>query len=190
MIPDHFLETASAAVAAATSIVTLLLEDETLQNALTGVPHYFHGMVSFACMWLLKVATKHSAQLYIDLRKFDTMIQGLSQQLKFTKVGRDHLIHRMAEGLEKMAKILNQKVVKNGTAATEGVSQHVKGEESMGRIPPEHVAANLSGSQAVPDFGALDNDSFDLDDPSLALGMPFFDFEGNLGLDEALYNPT
>src|SRR5665213_2910647 len=109
VIPDHFLETASAAVAAATSIINLLLEDRDLQMALARVPHYFHGMIAFACMFLLKVATKHSEQLFVDLIRFRMLIAGLAQQLKVTEVGREHLIHRMAEGLEKMAEMLGEK---------------------------------------------------------------------------------
>ena len=73
IIPPHFLDTASAAVAAATTIVSSLLEKETLQKGLAGVPHYFHGMVAFACMFLLRVATKHSAQLFPNTSDLGTL---------------------------------------------------------------------------------------------------------------------
>ena len=55
---------------------------------------------------MLKVATKHAEQLFVDVGKFRMLIAGFARQLKETQVGREHLIHRMAEGLEKMVQML------------------------------------------------------------------------------------
>ena len=103
IIPECFLENASSAVAAAKSIITMLLEDPDLRFALCGVPHYFHGMVAFACEWMVKTATRYSTQLYVNLENVQSLVSALSQQLRRTQVGKDHLLNRMASGLEAMA---------------------------------------------------------------------------------------
>jgi hypothetical protein len=183
VIPAHFLETASAAVAAATTIVGSLLEEETLQKSLAGVPHYFHGMVAFACMFLLRVATKHSAQLFPNNSDLGNAIARLAQLFRMTEVGREHLIHKMAEGLEKMVDILGGKSPRskmryNGLGVTPNKDQ-------LSNPPDGHVVRrDLVGQPPTYDIDPFDPNSFGFGDPNLGLGMPFFDFEGtNFGLD-------
>ena len=184
-IPEHFLETAAAAVAAAISIITLLLEDRDAQTALAYVPHHVHGMMAFACMFLLKVATKYSEQLFIDKGRFQLLMGALARQFKTTDVGKDHLIHRMAEGLEKMAEMLDgdpkTKSSKNGKATnTELIQQEAP-------LLTSQPARLMNGESAVPDYGNIDPSAFDY--PALGLGMPFFDFEGTtLTPGESMWN--
>lgn len=177
VIPEHFLENASAAVAAATAIINLLLDDKDAQIAIAYVPHHIHGMIAFACMFLLKIATKHSEQLFLDTVRFQRLINALAQHFKSTDVGKDHLIHRMAEGLEKMAESLggparskNRKV--NGERSGQPLASPNQAIQSE---TPGRVA---NGSSEVPDYGTLDPTAFDFGDPAMGLGMPFFDFEG------------
>ncbi|EXJ85090.1 hypothetical protein A1O3_05765 [Capronia epimyces CBS 606.96] len=177
VIPEHFLENASAAVFAATAIINLLLEDKDAQQAIAYVPHHIHGMIAFACMFLLKIATKHSEQLFVDKVRFQQLIDALAQQFKATDVGKDHLIHRMAEGLEKMAETLggpprakNRKV--NGERPNQSLTSPSQAVESA---TPE---GKPNGEPAPPDYSSLDPAAFDFGDPTLGLGMPFFDFEG------------
>ncbi|KIX07585.1 uncharacterized protein Z518_02238 [Rhinocladiella mackenziei CBS 650.93] len=190
VIPEHFLENASAAVAAATAIINLLLEDKDAQIAIAYVPHHIHGMIAFACMFLLKIATKHREQLFVDIVRLQRLIDALAQHFKATDVGKDHLIHRMAEGLEKMAESLGGPVRRknrpvNGERSSQSLtspSQPVVS-ETPGRIP--------NGQPEVPDYASLDPTAFDFGDPALGLGMPFFDFEGTtLGAGEAMWNFT
>lgn len=181
MIPDYFLETATTAVAGATHIVNLLLEDETLQKALAGVPHYFLGMIAFACMFLLRVATKHSAQLFANTSDLATSIAGLAQIFKVTPVGSDHLCHRMAEGLEKMAEILGKQGTTHGSAKQNMTRSRLQG-STLNNAP-------MAGQEIYTPVSTLEVDPFDpnqfnFGEPNLGLGMPFFDFEGtNLGLE-------
>ncbi|KAK5942462.1 hypothetical protein PMZ80_005027 [Knufia obscura] len=183
-IPEHFLEIASAAVTAATNIITLLLEDKDAHMAIAYVPHHVHGMIAFATMFLLKVATKHAEQLFVDKRHLSMLLAALARQFKGTVVGKDHLIHRMAEGVEKMADMLDPMARR---AQKENVLQ---GDENVGGVngrvgdagngDSEAVVArptNVSAS-AVGGFDGMDGNGFDFNDPSLGLGMPFFDFEG------------
>ncbi|KAK4946061.1 hypothetical protein LTR10_014863 [Elasticomyces elasticus] len=190
VIPEHFLENASAAVAAATAIINLLLEDKDAQIAIGYVPHHIHGMIAFACMFLLKIATKFSAQLFLDTVRFQRLINALAQHFKSTDVGKDHLIHRMAEGLEKMAETL-------------GGPARVKNRKVNGEQPPKpqltssmsqavlDETTDLDGQSALPDYGSLSPAAFDFNDPALGLGMPFFDFEGTtVGMNDSMWNFT
>lgn len=189
VIPEHFLENASAAVAAATAIINLLLEDKDAQIAIGYVPHHIHGMIAFACMFLLKIATKFSAQLFLDTVRFQRLINALALHFKSTDVGKDHLIHRMAEGLEKMAETL-------------GGPARVKSRKVNGVQPPKPPLASSAsqatlekpesftdGPSGLPDYGSLSPAVFDFNDPALGLGMPFFDFEGTtVGMNDSMWN--
>lgn len=175
----------------------MLLEDRVLQTAMTRVPHFFHGMIAFACMFLLKVATKHGEQLFIDASRSRMLIGGLARLLKVTEVGKEHLIHRMAEGLEKMAQILDSKC-RGGAAADQSWEQQLRS-IARGPLTPDGSAIHISTSvgpsslqeqQQNQGFEALsiDPDNFDFGDSALGLGMPFFDFEGTtLGMTEPMY---
>lgn len=184
VIPDHFLEIASAAVAAATSIVTLLLEDKDAQEALAYVAHHVHGMIAFAAMFLLKVATRYSSQLFIDRTNFQMLISALARQFKLTVVGKDHLTQRMAEGLEKMADMLHggqrSKTNENGLLTLQ---------REAARQAAVMDGTTSGGQSGVNDFEAVDTSAFDFNDPALGLGMPFFDFEGTtLTPGEGIWN--
>lgn len=176
VIPEHFLENASAAVAAAMAIINLLLEDPDAQVAIGGVPHHIHGMIAFACMFLLKVATRYSEQLFVDALRFQRLIGGLAQHFKTADIGKDHLIHRMAEGLEKMADTLG--------SASRNVLRPNGLPGAPGFLQPDQPLNSITGQRAVngqgdvPDYGTLEPTNFDFGDLALGLGMPFFDFEG------------
>lgn len=188
VIPEHFLENASAAVAAATAIINLLLDDKDAQIAIAYVPHHVHGMIAFACMFLLKIATKHSEQLFVDTVRFQRLINALAQHFKSTDLGKDHLIHRMAEGLEKMAESLGGPVrSKNRKANGEPPSQPAASpSEPVTNVAPGRLT---NGQPDVPDYGSLDATAFDFGDSALGLGMPFFDFEGTtLNAGDAMWN--
>lgn len=182
VIPEHFLDIASAAVTAATNIITLLLEDKDAHMAIAYVPHHVHGMIAFATMFLLKAATKHAEQLFIDKAHLSMLLAALARQFKATVVGKDHLIHRMAEGVEKMADMLDpqsrQRTPKNGLVAS-NVTEAPNGTLLSNNSEALSTAlTNGPTTQTVPGFEPMDGNAFDFNDPALGLGMPFFDFEG------------
>ena len=182
-IPEYFLETASAALNAARAIVDMLLEDEVIQKALGRVPHYFHGMIAFACMFLLKAATKHNHQLFVDRAGLASMMAELSQVLQAADVGKEHLAHRMAEGLEKMAQTLGTMAGKQLATVNERMPNMNSG---PGNLPLE--TQGLQSQAAGMPFDPLDPNSFGFGDMNLSMGMPFFDFEGtSLGFDGSIY---
>lgn len=188
-IPEHFLETASAAVAAARNIITLLLEDRDAHMALAYVPHHVHGMIAFATMFLLKVATRYAEQLFVDKAHLSMLMGALAKQFKLTVVGKDHLIHRMAEGLEKMADMLDphsrQRTPRNGPTQAHDSSAERK-------LMAENVSNALTnGPTNANVYDTVDPNAFDFNDPALGLGMPFFDFEGTtLNPGDAMWSFT
>jgi hypothetical protein len=101
-VPSFFQEHAVAAVSAATSIIEMLLNDPVVRDSLVGVPHYIHSMIAFACVFLLKVAAQHSGMYMDDATVLDLTTKA-AQQFRSTAVGKHHLVHLMADGLEKMA---------------------------------------------------------------------------------------
>lgn len=174
VIPDHFLENASSAVQAAVAIISLLLEDKDAQVAIGFVAHHVHGMVAFAAMFLLKIATKHREQLFVDVARFQRLIAALAAHFKTIDVGKDHLLHRMAEGLEKMSETLGGPARPRQRKHTARLSQEdIKPPAES--INPSQTLAN--GANHAGEYGSMEN-AFDFGDPALGLGMPFFDFEG------------
>ena len=173
VIPEHFLENASAAVQAAIAIINLLLEDKDAQIAVAFVPHHIHGMVAFAAMFLLRIATRHSEQLFVDQGRYQRLIGALAQHFQTVDLGKDHLIHRMAEGLEKMSESLGGPTRRHRKSTSKGqVASDIKPDVSASQ---GHLS---NGSSDIPDYTSLDPTAFDFGDSAMNLGMPFFDFEG------------
>jgi hypothetical protein len=100
-VPPYFRTSAVAAVTAATSIIEIILSDDDIRDGLVGIPHYIHSMIAFACVFLLKIAGQYSGQYIEDAVVFDLATRAV-QQFRSTPVGKWHLVHLMAEGLEKM----------------------------------------------------------------------------------------
>ncbi|KAF2820253.1 hypothetical protein CC86DRAFT_387296 [Ophiobolus disseminans] len=100
-VPHYFQSSAVAAVTAATSIIEIILTDDDIREGLVGIPHYIHSMIAFACVFLLKIAGQYSGQYIEDAVVFDLATKAV-QQFRSTPVGKWHLVHLMAEGLEKM----------------------------------------------------------------------------------------
>ncbi|KAF1955292.1 hypothetical protein CC80DRAFT_415897 [Byssothecium circinans] len=100
-VPPHFQESAAEAVSAATSTIEMLLTDYDIREGLVGIPHYLHSMIAFACVFLLKIAAQHSGQYIEDMVIYDLTSKAV-QQFRSTAVGKWHLVHLMADGLEKM----------------------------------------------------------------------------------------
>lgn len=190
-IPEHFLELASSAVQSAQNIITFLLEDKDAHMAMTYVPHHVHGMIAFATMFLLKVATRHGEQLYIDRSHISMLLAALAKQFRATVVGKEHLIHRMADGVEKMADMLDpqsrNRTPRNGPTAG-SVDADVKPVKGLNTDVLNATIANGPVPQP-PSFETMDPNAFDFNDPAMGLGMPFFDFEGTtLNPGDALWN--
>jgi len=150
-VPSHFRDSAVAAVSAATSTIEAVLTDNDIRESLVGIPHYLHSMIAFACVFLLKISSQYSGQ-YIE----DAFVQDLTMkavhQFRSAVVGKWHLVHLMADGLEKLA-------TGNGRSATVNADTSTMDEASRrgseGRQDPS-VALHpqlYEDETLVPGFG-------------------------------------
>mgnify|MGYP003624089242 CR=1 FL=1 len=100
-IPQYFQSCAVAAVTSATSVVEMVLTDDTIRASLAGLPHYIHSMIAFACVFLLKITSQYPDEYIQDAVVVDLTTRAV-EQFRVTPVGKWHLIHLMAEGLERL----------------------------------------------------------------------------------------
>jgi hypothetical protein len=100
-VPTYFCASATASVTAATAIIETVLTDDDIRDGLVGIPHYIHSMIAFACVFLLKIAAQYSGVYIEDAVVYDLTTRAV-RQFRETPVGKWHLVHLMAEGLEKM----------------------------------------------------------------------------------------
>jgi hypothetical protein len=134
-------------------------------------------------MFLLRVATKHSAQLFPNTSDLGNAIARLAQLFRTTEVGKEHLIHKMAEGLEKMADILGEKLSRSKTRHG-GLDVTPNETQISNPSDGDAVRRDLVGPPFTYDIDPFEPNSFGFGDPNLGLGIPIFDFEGtSLGLD-------
>lgn len=117
-IPPYFKDAASTAVSHATTILELLLNDVDIRRGIVGVPHYFHTMISFACVVLLKVIHRYRKDLNIDVAITHALIQQVIDLFRRTNCGRYHLVHWMAGGLTKMLAISIQRSCSRDSVST------------------------------------------------------------------------
>lgn len=182
-MPPHFHENAVAAVAAATSIVESLLVDPDLREGLVGIPHYLHTMTAFACVFLLKVVAQYAGQFIEDSVVLDLTSQ-LVQQFRCTAVGKWHLVHLMADGLEKLAakKIASPGGYRNlltPTANTPGTMTYLNGttQLQMNEYAAEplfgqtlgHTFTDNDTQLGSADFLHFENGQFDFNYPGFGL---------------------
>lgn len=156
------------------------MQDPDLQAGLVGVPHYIHGMISFASAFLVRAAVNHSAQLQVNVNQCYNLISQFAQIVKSVPVGPHHLSHRMAEGLEKMAETIK---ASNRLAVVEDTSVFTQKPFSPYLVPNNGaINGGFGNFTPLPNAFAIPADLADLD---FGLGsMPFFDFEGtSLNLD-------
>jgi len=173
VIPSHLRDGALAAVGAASTIVELLVSDVDLAAGLRGIPSYLHSMIAFACVFLLKIATKFGNE-YCHTSYVIDLTAKFIQQLNMTPVGRWHLAKLMIPGLEKMVHMLVAHTPKS-TDLT--LQDHA----AFGNSDP----TQLNGQQQNM-FPQLQMNNFM--DMSTSIGNPFLQFDSaNLGLDYSAF---
>jgi hypothetical protein len=121
-VPSHFRDSAVAAVSAATSTLEIVLSDTDVRESLVGIPHYLHSMIAFACVFLLKITSQYSGQYMDDAFAHDLAMKAV-QQFRSTAVGKWHLVHLMADGLEKLATSESNATDVANTSSANQVSQ-------------------------------------------------------------------
>ena len=99
-------ELTNMAISAASSILTLILEEPDLRRALIGTPLYVHMMVAFASVFLMKVATKWNRIMGFNIEhsyaNVSRLLRRMIELLKSSVTSDRHVLHHIAAGLEKM----------------------------------------------------------------------------------------
>jgi len=120
-------------------------------------------------------------------------LSALARQFKATLIGKDHLIHRMTDGVEKMADMLDphsrQRTPKNGLLGARRPNESIPNGKALNNDTPATALTNGPANSTASLFDNMDPNAFDFNDPTLGLGMPFFDFEGTtLNPGDAVWN--
>ncbi|KAF9871059.1 hypothetical protein CkaCkLH20_11476 [Colletotrichum karsti] len=96
-------EYASLAVSSATSVLELVVERDDMRTALAGMPIYFHGMITFAAVFLIKAAkTSFHGLATVDVSKSLSLVQTCMRELRAQSAAPQHLVYHLCNGLEQM----------------------------------------------------------------------------------------
>lgn len=104
---------ANLAVESAIGTLLTVLEEPDIQRGLVGVPLYLHSMITFAAVFLLKIAAKGcqgqrnsiaSADLHIDVAYVRELVGRIIELMVSCskRASERHLSHHLARGLRKM----------------------------------------------------------------------------------------
>jgi hypothetical protein len=97
-------EIVNISVTSATSILTSVASDENIQSYLNGLPSYFFTMITFASVFLLKVAQRYPGSPCIDKSKILRLVGKVVTALRHVSktMHRRHLLTSIVYGLEKV----------------------------------------------------------------------------------------
>jgi len=95
---------ANMAITAAMSILHFVQEEEDMRRALVGMPLYFHTMITFAAVFLMKATAKWSSivGLNVDATSALELLERAIALFQETVTSERHLLHHIGAGLEKM----------------------------------------------------------------------------------------
>ncbi|KAE8385959.1 hypothetical protein BDV23DRAFT_164118 [Aspergillus alliaceus] len=140
-------EAANAAIAAATSTLTLILEDGDLRRAFPGVPIFTYTMVAFCATFLLKMAAtwgKSSTQfgLAVNTRHIVSLVQRSADMLANVAMSLNerHIAKHIATGMLEML----QKFYALDENETRDAEDQIEGKEldRLPTIPPDSNDTN------------------------------------------------
>ena len=94
-------EFAELAVSSATAVVELVLERDDLREGLVGMPVYFHGMITFAAVFLIKTTRGNMLLLSsIDAPRLIGLVQRCIQTFQQQSAAKQHMVYHLGRGLE------------------------------------------------------------------------------------------
>ncbi|KAJ5110942.1 hypothetical protein N7532_001477 [Penicillium argentinense] len=121
---------ANIAIESAIATLQVVLDERDIQRALVGVPLYLHSMITFAAVFLLKMAAKTcsngtnpqtnsiaSAGLLVDIEYVRVLVGRIVEMMVSCsqRASERHLSHHIARGLRKMLTGLEEWEKRNGT---------------------------------------------------------------------------
>lgn len=130
---------ANIAIESAIATLKVVLDERDIQRALVGVPLYLHSMITFAAVFLLKIAAKTcsngtnirgqgqntsiaSAGLHVDIGYIRLLVGQIVELMVSCsqRASERHLSHHIARGLRKMLTGLEEWEKRNGTQQSIG----------------------------------------------------------------------
>lgn len=102
-VSPQVAEFASVAVSSAFGVLEIVLERDDMRTALVGMPLYFHGMITFAAVFLIK-ATRNNFQglATIDTQKVFDLVERCVAEMRSQSAARQHLVYHLSDGLDAM----------------------------------------------------------------------------------------
>ncbi|GAM36902.1 hypothetical protein TCE0_022f06363 [Talaromyces pinophilus] len=103
-------EVANRAVLSALSILRSVLADVETQSFLDGLPTYFHIMITFAAVFLIKVSSRPLLYVRLDIQEVKRLVEDTGRTLKrvTSTMHPRHLLVSIAKGIENLLQQFNQ----------------------------------------------------------------------------------
>lgn len=103
-------EFANLALHSASSIIRVVVIDHEIQSILSDLPTYFHTMLAFAAVFLLKMARKGPANVKVDKEEIFGLIEQLIRALTIVTTGMhpQHLLYSIATSIGKLLQTTRQ----------------------------------------------------------------------------------
>lgn len=97
-------EVANTAVLSALSILRSVLADAEIQSFLDGLPTYFHVMITFAAVFLIKVSSRPSSYVRLDIQEVERLVEDTGKTLRrvTSNMHPRHLLVSIAKGIENL----------------------------------------------------------------------------------------
>lgn len=95
-------EIANSAVFSALSILRAVVDDAEIQSFLNGLPAYFDVMITFAVLFLLKVSSRPSHYIQLDLTKIKSLLDKTAATLNIvtSTLHPRHLLASISKGIQ------------------------------------------------------------------------------------------
>jgi hypothetical protein len=115
-ISSNMKEFAHSAMDSAASIVRLIVDDRSVQSSLAELPTYYHTMLAFAAVFLLKIARRGPTNIRIDRdESFGLMERFIAVLTNVTaKVHQQHSLYNIATSIRKLLQTTRQSTEANG----------------------------------------------------------------------------
>lgn len=161
-LPTEFRDTAQNALDSAKSIIQLTTQDPDLTKAFTGVPHYFHTMISYACAFLLKTFIKHRSHVNADVENIQQEIAKVIELCETSESCSHNLSQSIGRGLRVLLSactgypgdsLMSHGQVPDGTAPDQALFAHnpYSSFDSVGDSNPDNIwNAALQATSRLP----------------------------------------
>ena len=146
-----------------------------------GIPLFKHTMITFAAVFLLKVAWKWSSYLNIDPVHVLNLVQEVVNLMRSTNLNRRHLVYHIANGLAENV----EKFRRRFPRSVASLAQQPDEDESSGHVGS---SAGSQYAELFDDFMVGDGLSFAMDDWLVPTSLDGFSNYQQEGQSSNLWN--